>query len=734
MGTGWAADGVPGGRRRLGEVLVAGQVLTEAQLDEALRVQREDKGRRRRLGEVITALGLADEVQIARALSDQLGLPFLDLGSLPIPDETLAVLPRNVAVRHGAVPVTLAHDVLTVALADPTNVLALDDIRLATKLASVRTAVATASDIQEAVNRYYGGTSSSGVGDTFGALADVEGLEAGEEREEELDQVGDVDDAPVVRLVNAIMGEALHSRASDIHIEPQERDVRVRYRIDGLLREVTVVPKPIQGALISRIKILSGMDISERRKPQDGRGRIKLERQEADTRVSAMPTMHGETVVIRLLRKETEKAKTLAEVGLDERDRVVVERALGEPQGLILITGPTGSGKTSSLYAGLASVIRPDINVVTLEDPVEYQMGGVNQVQINERVGLTFAGGLRTILRQDPDIVMVGEIRDPQTASIAMQASMTGHLVLSTLHTNDAPAAVSRLIDMGVEPFLITSSLTLVVGQRLARVPCSKCSEPVEADPKTLELLGLDPDQVDEAGLRSGPGCGFCAQTGYQGRLGLFEVAQVTRKMRELIVARATEVAVREEAVASGMRSMRADGLAKALAGRTTLEEVLRVTPPDPDLARRANRRAGAEPPSQVPSAVKTPPKVLVLDDDRSIAEVAAAVLVDGYEIVAAGQLEEGLRMVDAERPDLVLVDLELPGIDPTRLLARLRESAAADLPVLVMSASDDRHTRDRATAAGATGFIPKPFAEAELRSEVAAVLQRRPALVDHPA
>jgi type IV pilus assembly protein PilB len=734
MGTGWAAGGAPSGRRRLGEVLVAGQVLTEAQLDEALGVQREDKGRRRRLGEVITALGLADEVQIARALSDQLGLPFLDLGSMPIPEETLAVLPRNVAVRHGAVPVTLAHDVLTVALADPTNVLALDDIRLATKLASVRTAVATASDVQEAVNRYYGGTGSSGTGDTFGALADVEGLEAGEEREEELDQVGDVDDAPVVRLVNAIMGEALHSRASDIHIEPQERDVRVRYRIDGLLREVTVVPKPIQGPLISRVKILSGMDISERRKPQDGRGRIRLDRMEADTRVSSMPTMHGETVVIRLLRKETEKAKTLAEVGFDERDRQVVERALAEPQGLVLITGPTGSGKTSSLYAGLASVIRPDINVVTLEDPVEYQMAGVNQVQINERVGLTFASGLRTILRQDPDIVMVGEIRDPETASIAMQASMTGHLVLSTLHTNDAPSAVSRLIDMGVEPFLITSSLTLVVGQRLARVPCPKCSEPVEADPRTLELLGLAPEQIDEAGLRSGPGCGFCAQTGYQGRLGLFEVARVTRKMRELVVARATEVAVKEEAVASGMHSMRADGLAKALAGRTTLEEVLRVTPPDPDLARRSNRRAGAEPPAQVPSAVKTPPKVLVLDDDHSIAEVTAAVLVDGYEIIAAGQLEEGLRMVGAERPDLVLVDLELPGVDPARLLARLRESAVGDLPVLVMSASDDRHTRDRATAAGATGFIPKPFTEAELRSEVAAVLQRRPVLADNPA
>jgi type IV pilus assembly protein PilB len=520
------------------------------------------------------------------------------------------------------------------------------------------------------------------------------------------------------------MGEALHSRASDIHIQPQEREVRVRFRIDGLLRDITVVPKPIQGPLISRIKILSGMDISERRKPQDGRGRIRLDRMEADTRVSSMPTMHGETVVLRLLRKEAEKAKTIAEIGLSDHDRSAFERALAEPQGLVLITGPTGSGKTSSLYAGLATVIRPDINVVTLEDPVEYQMAGVNQVQINERVGLTFASGLRTILRQDPDIVMVGEIRDPETAAIAMQASMTGHLVLSTLHTNDAPAAVSRLIDMGVEPFLITSSLTLVVGQRLARVPCQKCSEPVEADPRTMELLGLDPAEVEHAELRMGPGCGFCAQTGYKGRLGLFEVVRVTRTMRELIVARASETAMRKEAVAGGMRSMRADGLAKALAGRTTLEEVLRVTPPDPDRAKRtAHRRPAAAP------AVKVPPKVLVLDDDRTVPEAAAAMLVDGYEVLAASDLDEGLRMAESERPDVMVVNLDLPGVDVVTLLAALREGAGGEPAVLVAAAPDDRHARDRALAAGAAGFVARPFSEGELRAEVAAALERRPTL-----
>ena len=587
----------PAGRRRLGEVLVDDGVLTPGQLDEALQAQQEDRGGRRRLGEVIASLGLADEVQIARALSDQLRLPFVDLSSLTVSKATVSVLPRHVAVRHQVVPVTLAHDVLTVAMSDPTNVLVLDDVRMATRISQVRATVATVSDLREAVKRYYGGQGgATGTADALGALKEVEGLEVLEDITEEDAEAEAADAAPVVRLVNAVMGEALYSRASDIHIEPQDREVRVRFRIDGLLRQVTMVPKAIQAPLISRIKILSGMDIAERRKPQDGRGKIRHEGQEADTRVSTMPTMHGEKVVIRLLRKEAEKAKSLAEVGLDDDDRAVFERAIGEPQGLILITGPTGSGKTSSLYAGLAHVIKPDINVITLEDPVEYEMAGVNQVQINERVGLTFAGGLRTVLRQDPDIVMVGEVRDPETASIAMQASMTGHLVLSTLHTNDAPSAVSRLVDMGVEPYLITSALTLVVGQRLARVPCSRCSEPVQADPRTIELLGLDPVEIDASGLRKGVGCPPCSGSGYQGRIGLFEVMPVTRGIRELVVERAPESALRDAAAAAGMRIMRSDGLRKALAGRTTLEEVLRVTPADPAASRRARAWSADDP------------------------------------------------------------------------------------------------------------------------------------------
>jgi type IV pilus assembly protein PilB len=577
-----AGPGVPRPRRRLGEVLVDAGVLSAKSLEEALAAQAGDQGQRRKLGEVIVGLGLADETQIAQALSDQLKLPFVNLERLlSVPDETARLLSRQVAIRHQAVPLSKEDGVLTVAMGDPTNVLAIDDLRMLTRAWSVRAAVATMSDLREAVAKHYG--TPDGASHVLESIGDFDDVEMGESR---VSAPGDdedgveADSAPVVRLVNAILGEALHNRASDIHIEPGPRDVRVRMRIDGLLRETTIVPKHVQGSLTSRIKILSGMDIAQRRKPQDGRGQVKAGGQEADTRVSTMPTMHGETIVIRLLRKERRQDATdLTGLGLEAGDLRKVERAITQPQGLILITGPTGSGKTSSLYAALHQIMRPDVNVLTLEDPVEYEMIGANQMQIDDRIGVTFAAGLRAALRQDPDVILVGEIRDPETAAIAMQASMTGHLVLSTLHTNDAPSAVTRLVDMGVEPFLITSSVSLVVAQRLARRPCERCSEPVEANSETLGKLGLDAKAVANAKLRKGVGCPACAQTGYSGRMAVFEVMTVTRAIRDLIVNRATESQVRVTALAEGMRSLRTDAMAKALEGLTTLEEVLRVTP-----------------------------------------------------------------------------------------------------------------------------------------------------------
>jgi type IV pilus assembly protein PilB len=574
--------------RRLGELLLEDGVLTADQLEEALAAQANQPfGSRQKLGEVIVELGLADELRIARAVSNQLRLRFVTLDELlSVPESVTRLLSRQLADRHQAVAIAKEGGTITVALGDPTNVLALDDIRLLTRATSIRAAVATMSDLKEAVARLYSGSdAASHVLESFGELdeLDADELLGGDEE-------GDVDgeSAPVVRLVSAILSEALHNRASDIHIEPQERDVRVRMRIDGLLRETTVVPKQLQGALTSRIKILSGMDIAQRRKPQDGRGQIRSSGLEADTRVSTMPTMHGETIVIRLLRKQRQKAISLVELGPEPDALASFQRAIRQPQGLVLLTGPTGSGKTSTLYAALYEVLRPDINIITLEDPVEMQIPGVSQMQVDERIDLTFAAGLRTALRQDPDVILVGEIRDPETAAIAMQASMTGHLVLSTLHTNDAPSAATRLIDMGVEPFLITSSLALVVAQRLARRPCERCVEPVGPNPDSLRRLGIGPEEMASARLVSGRGCPTCAHTGYEGRLALFEVMPVSRAIRELIVTGATESQVRTVALADGMRSLRADGLAKAMAGKTTLEEVLRVTPAD-------HERAGAQ-------------------------------------------------------------------------------------------------------------------------------------------
>jgi type IV pilus assembly protein PilB len=563
-------------------VLVDAGVLTDAALNDALAAQAADPAPRRKLGEVIVGLGLADETQLAQALASQLRLPLVNLDRLmSVDEETIRLLPRQVAIRHQAVPLERDNGTLLVAMGDPTNVLAVDDIRMLTRSWTVRAAVATISDLREAVANHYGSPdAASSVLESIGDFDDVEANENLRGQSSDEDGEGDVDSAPVVRLVNAILGEALHNRASDIHIEPQPKDIKVRMRIDGLLRETTVLPKQIQGAMISRIKILSGLDIAQRRKPQDGRGQIRSGNAEADTRVSTMPTMHGETIVIRLLRKERQASKTtLRDLGFEQGQRDAFQHAITQPQGLILITGPTGSGKTSTLYAALHTIMRPDVNILTLEDPVEFEMAGANQMQVDDRIGLTFAAGLRSALRQDPDVLLVGEIRDPETASIAMQASMTGHLVLSTLHTNDAPSAVTRLVDMGVEPFLITSSVSLVVAQRLARRPCERCVEPVKANPDSLRALGLGPETVKKATLRMGTGCPACAGTGYSGRLAVFEVMTVTRAIRDLIVTRATEGAVRATALTEGMRSLRADALAKALAGQTTLEEVLRVTP-----------------------------------------------------------------------------------------------------------------------------------------------------------
>ncbi|MBW3621199.1 MAG: Flp pilus assembly complex ATPase component TadA [Actinobacteria bacterium] len=560
-------------RRRLGEILVASGTLTESQLEDALAAQNHD-GERQRLGATVTRLGFATEDAIAEAVATQLGLETVDLSRVGPEPDALSRVPRQLAERHHVLPLKVEPGQnLLVAMSDPTNVFAMDDIKFSSGLRGVRAVVATETSITEALRRTYGT-------DT-GALDIVEGMADGDvqtvEEEDDLATVAG-DDQPIIRLANAILADAVRTRASDIHVEPERDRVRIRYRIDGMLRETMRVPKHIGPALLSRLKIMSSLDIAERRRPQDGRSMIRVEGQEVDLRVSTMPTMFGETMVMRLLRKGAERLD-IDDLGISPDARAMFESALDRPQGLIVITGPTGSGKTTTLYAGLSIIADPVRNVITLEDPIEYQLEGVNQTQVNPKIDLTFARGLRTVLRQDPDVVMVGEIRDRETAELAMEASFTGHLVLSTLHTNDAPATIVRLVDLGVERFLIASSMILVAAQRLCRNVCPHCVGEAEPDERVLRRLGLQLEDIAGAELVRGTGCQRCEQTGFLGRTALLEVLPITPEMRELIIEGGSETDIGRLARQQGMRTLREDGIAKALAGITTLEEVLRVTP-----------------------------------------------------------------------------------------------------------------------------------------------------------
>ncbi|MBT0770400.1 Flp pilus assembly complex ATPase component TadA [Kineosporia sp. J2-2] len=565
------------GRRRLGDVLVESGLLTAEQLELALNDQRRPDAPRRRLGQVVSDLGLATERDVAEALAKLLGLQIVDLSrTMPAPD-VVRLLPRAVAERTRVLVLDRTSKGLLVAAADPTNVLALDDVKLYTRSADITVMVATDSQIRDQLARAWSlGADSSAV-----SMAE----ESVEEDEADLTLLGATDDeAPIVKLVNRIFGDAVRLRASDIHVEVQREVLRVRYRIDGLLRDVMNAPRRIATSVISRIKIMSGLDISERRIPQDGRTRIVVEGMAIDCRISTLPSLHGEKVVIRLLTRGDE-VPSLSQLGFEPDQLANFEASLAVPQGLVLITGPTGSGKTNTLYSAIAQISDPEKNIVTLEDPVEVQLPGITQVGANAKIGMTFAAGLRSILRQDPDIILVGEVRDEETAELALTASITGHLVLTTLHTNSAVAALTRLVDMGVEPFLVASSLTCAIAQRLVRTPCQSCAAPYLPSQDTLTVLGLLPSDLAGATPLMGTGCPECGGTGYKGRTAVYEVLVVDNTMRQVLMKDASEAAISAAARAAGMSTLRASGLRKARAGKTTYEEVIRVTQSDAEAA-----------------------------------------------------------------------------------------------------------------------------------------------------
>jgi type IV pilus assembly protein PilB len=562
-------------RRRIGDVLVEAGVLTPDELQAALNRQRESTGERRRIGELLVELGFADERQIASALAAHLGLEVIDLGrQVPAPDVVRA-LPRNVAERSMVVVVDRGPDRLTIAVADPTNVLALDDVKLHSRVHDLTVLVATPSQIKDQLARAW-----SLSEDSSSVAAMVDEMKAEDAYTDRLTSSGSDDDAPIVKLVNQVLADAVRLRASDIHVETQRDGLRVRFRCDGLLRDVMSAPKGVAPSVISRLKIMSGLDIAERRVPQDGRARIQVDGAAVDCRVSTLPSLHGEKVVIRLLTRG-DAVPSLAALGFEPDQLRTFRSALAVPQGLVLITGPTGSGKTNTLYAAINEILTPEKNIITLEDPVEVQLPGITQVQVHEKSGMTFEKGLRSVLRQDPDIVLVGEVRDGETAQLALKASLTGHLVLTTLHTNSAVAALTRLVDMGAEPFLVASSLTASVAQRLVRTPCDACAEGYIPDDVTLALLGLRIDDILDATPLRGTGCSECGDTGYRGRTAVYEVLEVDAAMRQVLIKDPTEGAVGAQAKATGMLTLRASALDKARRGETTFEEALRVTHSD---------------------------------------------------------------------------------------------------------------------------------------------------------
>ncbi len=560
---------------KLGEMLLKAGKITKEQLEHALREQKEHGGK---LGEVLLRLGyIKDENIINEFLAKQLNIGTIKLDDLELDPEVVNLIPLDIAQKFNVIAVIRVGKMLFVATNDPGNVFVMDTLKFVTGY-DIQPVMASKESIQRAIEKYYG------TGESFTEIVEeVAGdLEVMEEQEEEVSEnelQKAVQDKPIVKLVNSLILDAIKLKASDIHIEVYEKRFRVRYRIDGVLREVSQLPYGLRHAVISRIKILAKLNISERRLPQDGRIKIQAYGRSIDLRVSILPCIFGEKVVMRLLDPEN-LMLDMSKLGFPERAKKEFNKAIHMPYGMILVTGPTGSGKTTTLYSALQSLNTPDVNIMTAEDPVEFNIDGINQVQIRPEIGLTFAAALRSFLRQDPNIILVGEIRDQETADIAIKAALTGHLVFSTLHTNDAPSTITRLVDMGLPPFLVASAVKLVVAQRLLRRICKDCKEEYEPEPEKLEILGIDPEEVKKKGLKfyRGRGCPTCGGTGYKGRIAVFEVMPITRELQRLIIEGASALEIEEMAAQQGMTNLRQEAIARMFEGITTIDQVITET------------------------------------------------------------------------------------------------------------------------------------------------------------
>ena len=567
---------------RLGEILIKESLITQDQLQKALEFQRANGGK---LGSCLTKMGFITDDDITGVLSRQYGVPSINLKYYEIDQTVIKLIPQDTALRYQVIPLSRVGSVLTIAMTDPTNVFAMDDIKFMTGF-NVEPVVASESAIAEAISRFYGATGNNQeeISNLMKNLVDEDQeLELASE-ESELDAATlekAAEEAPIIKLVNLILTDSVKRGASDIHLEPYETELRVRFRVDGQLATVMTPPFRLKDAITSRMKIMAKLDIAEKRLPQDGRIMIKYKldgkKKELDFRVSTVPTLYGEKIVLRLLDKENLRLD-MTKLGFEPESLKKFERNILKPYGMVLVTGPTGSGKTNTLYSSVARLNQVDTNIMTAEDPVEFQLSGINQVQMKEQIGLNFAAALRAFLRQDPNIILVGEIRDFETAEIAVKAALTGHLVLSTLHTNDAPSTISRLMNMGIEPFLVATSVNLICAQRLVRRICSNCKEELEVPEQALIDAGYTPEEAKITKIYHGKGCTTCNKGGYKGRTGLYEVMDINDELRELILVGASALELKKKAIEQGMITLRRSGLIKVALGQTTMEEVLRET------------------------------------------------------------------------------------------------------------------------------------------------------------
>jgi type IV pilus assembly protein PilB len=567
---------------RLGEILIKENLITSDQLRQALEHQKASGGR---LGTCLMKLGFISDDEITGVLSRQYGVPSINLKYYEVDASVIKLIPQDTAVRYQIVPLSRVGSTLTIAMTDPTNVFAMDDIKFMTGF-NVEPVVASETAIAEAISKFYGETQSeeelSKVMKDLTA-EDAADLElAAEEQEMNLSELERAaEEAPIIKLVNLILTDAVKRGASDIHIEPYEKELRVRFRIDGILQAVMSPPMKLRDAIISRVKIMAKLDISEKRLPQDGRIMIKYRKdgkiKDLDFRVSTIPALYGEKIVMRLLDKENLRLD-MTKLGFEQESLSKFERAILRPYGMVLVTGPTGSGKTNTLYSSIARLNTPETNIMTAEDPVEFQLPGINQVQMKDQIGLNFAAALRAFLRQDPNIILVGEIRDFETAEIAVKAALTGHLVLSTLHTNDAPSTISRLMNMGIEPFLVATSVNLICAQRLVRRICANCKDVLKVPEQAMLDAGYTQEEIKTTEIFLGKGCGTCNKTGYKGRVGLYEVMEINDELRELILVGASALELKKKAMDNGMVTLRRSGLTKVALGMTTIEEVVRET------------------------------------------------------------------------------------------------------------------------------------------------------------